>query len=312
MYNLSRSYMNLFIQKKMHCEWIDLQWDKNIKYGGRTINYTHLIGSGFIFNSFLNTFIHNLNLHDIKIYTSPDIMPEDDGKALSVIHDFFHLNEPEVSRFEKWKKEKVIAFIKKRNIGVITNSELVATEARNKNLRVVSPLYPYITSMYNGEEKNKKLILSIGTNAPRKRPDVILKFLNSLSEEWTFVRIGDDLSLVGKINTKANYIYEKYVDPSKLLSYYNKASYLFFPSEREGIGLPMIEAIFHNVVVIGNKDNKIFNELKINDSISIQDINDPYIPDYPPPSVFLEFRTWLQERIEEQFAKVKDELERLS
>jgi len=44
-------------------------------------------------------------------------MPEDDGKALSVIHVFFHLNEPEVSRFEKWKKEKVIAFIKKEYWG---------------------------------------------------------------------------------------------------------------------------------------------------------------------------------------------------
>jgi Glycosyltransferase len=189
---------------------------------------------------------------------------------------------------------------------------LVATEARNKNLRVVSPLYPYITSMYNGEEKNKKLILSIGTNAPRKRPDVILKFLNSLSEEWTFVRIGDDLSLVGKINTKANYIYEKYVDPSKLLSYYNKASYLFFPSEREGIGLPMIEAIFHNVVVIGNKDNKIFNELKINDSISIQDINDPYIPDYPSTVSFFRIQNMVPGKNRGTIFRVKEELERIS
>jgi len=304
--------MNLFTQKKIHCEWINLQWDKNIKYEGKTKNFIHPIGSGYVFNSFLNTLVPKLNLNDIKIYTTPDIKPENDGKAISIIHDFFHLTDPKVTKFERWKMEKVIAFIKKRQIGVLTNSELVATEARYKNLRVVSPLYPYITSSYNGEEKSKKLILSIGTNRARKKPEAILKFLNSLSEDWTFVRIGEDLSLVGKINTKANYIYEKYVDPAKLLSYYNKASYLYFPSEKEGIGLPMIEAIFHNVVVIGNKDNKIFNELKINDSISIQDINDPYIPDYPPPSVFLEFRTWFQERIEEQFAKVKEELERIS
>jgi len=52
--------------------------------------------------------------------------------------------------------------------------------------------------------------------------------------------------------------------------------------------------------------------LKVNDSISIQDINDPYTPDYSPPSVFLEFRTWFQERIEEQFSRVKEELERIS
>jgi len=62
--------------------------------------------------------------------------------------------------------------------------------------------------------------------------------LNSLSEDWTFVRIGDDLSLVGKINTKANYIYEKYVDPSKLLSYYNKAPYLFFPRKGRELVYP--------------------------------------------------------------------------
>jgi len=253
LYNLPKSYMNLFTQKKIHCEWINLQWDKNIKYEGKTKNFIHPIGSGYVFNSFLNTLVPKFNLNDIKIYTTPDIMPENDGKAISIIHDFFHLTDPKVTKFERWKMEKVIAFIKKRQIGVLTNSELVATEARNKNLRVVSPLYPYITSSYNGEEKSKKLILSIGTNRARKKPEAILKFLNSLSEDWTFVRIGEDLSLVGKINTKANYIYEKYVDSAKLLSYYNKASYLYFPSEKEGIGLPMIEAIFHNVVVIGKQ-----------------------------------------------------------
>ncbi len=309
LYNLPRSYFDLFRSKQIHTEWINLQWDKNIKYEGATRNFLHVLGSGYILNSLLNAYMKRFNLNDVAIYTTPNIMPEDNGKAISIIHDFFYLTDPAVSEFDKWKNRKVIAFIKKKKIGVITNSEFVASESRRKNLRVISPLYPYINHIYNGEEKDRKMILSIGTNRIRKKPKNIVLFVNSLPEGWKFVRIGDDLNLVGKINTKADYIYERYVEFPRLLSYYNKASYLYFPSEEEGIGLPMIEALFHNVAVIGNKDNKIFDELKLNDSISIQDINAPYIPDYPDLSSFQEFRSWFKERIEQQFAKVKEEID---
>lgn len=294
-YNLGRKYEEYFRLRGLETKWVNLGWDSNIDFGEEITQ--HFTGSGFTINLLKNTFVQDYKIEGIKIYTDHRLMPTLDGKEIVIIHDFFR-DKKFVTR---WKKRRVLSVLKKNRVKVITNSLHTKEIAKKQGLNVVSEFYPCYDYGVPKFSKEEKLIISVGSNDPRKRPDLIADFVNNLDERWKFIRIGDNLNDVKKINTKAEYIHVKGISDSELHSIYDRASYLFLPSEDEGLGLPMIEALFHNVAVIANEKNPVLKEFEFPDIIYVEREGNFYIPSYPDTLEFLRFRKWYNSRIEYQF-----------
>lgn len=307
-YNATRRYYDYFNINNIPAEWINLHWDKSIRFEGKTIEFRHFFGSGFTINNIINYLNPSYGIKDIKIYTDYRMMPVKDGKEIMIIHDLFK-PLPYINRI---KQKKVLKILKYNKIGVITNSKYTALRSKNEGLRVLTELYPYYSYTYDKGTQKRNMIISVGTNGYRKRPDLILKFINDLPEDWTFVRIGGDLSHIGNINTKAKYIYKDKVTAEELISYYNQSKYLFFPSEYEGLGLPIIEALHHNVVVIANYKNPVLEEFNFTNLISKQKEGDFHIPEYDREDEFNIFREWYRTQIKNQFRLILEEIEKIN
>ena len=306
-YTVTNSYYDYFRNNSVPSKWINLHWDKNIRFDDM-VEFKHIIGSGYSFNSIINYIRPSYSINDVKIYTDHRLMPALDGKEMMVIHDFFQQG----TYIDRWKKKKVLKVLKSNDIGIITNSKFTASLCKKEQLRIISEFYPYYSDIYNSKVEKENLIISVGSNAARKRPDLILNFLNNLPSNWTFVRIGGDLSLLGKINTKAKYIYRNNVTREELISYYNNSKYLFIPSEEEGLGFPMIEALHHNVMVIANNKNQVLEEFNFPKLISKQKEGDFYIPEYPKNDDFGFFRDWYKLQIKNQFNIILNEISKIS
>jgi glycosyltransferase involved in cell wall biosynthesis len=294
-YNLGRKYEEYFRLRGFETKWVNFRWDSNIDFDEEITK--HFIGSGFTINLLKNTFIRDYKIEGMKIYTDHRLMPTLDGKEIVIIHDFFR-DKKFVTR---WKKRRVLSVLRKNKVRVITNSLHTKEMAKKKGLNVVSELYPYYDLGVPKFSKEEKLIISVGSNDPRKRPDLIADFVNNLGNQWKFIRVGDNLNDIKKISTKAEYIHVKRISDSELHSIYDRASYLFLPSEDEGLGLPMIEALFHNVTVIANEKNPVLKEFDFPDIISAEKEGNFYIPSYPDALEFLRFRKWYISKIEYQF-----------
>ena len=306
LYVVPFSYYEFFKIKGIKVRWVNLAWDKNVNFNGDVIKFHHFFGSGYSVNSIINVIVQRYDgINGIKIYTDPRLMPKNDGKELMIIHDFFR----PANGLDAWKHKRVLKALKREKTRVITNSKLTAEMAREKGLNVVSELYTHYGYEYNSNVAKEKLVLSIGTNISRKRPDLILNFLNGLEEEWSFIRIGGDLREIGEIRTKANYIYKERVTLEELNSIYEKSMYLFLPSESEGLGLPMIEALHHNVAVVANIKNKVLKEFSFPNVISVQNDDDFHLPPPPRAEEFALFRNWYRNNIERQFKIILETIE---
>ncbi len=304
---VTRSYYDYFRNNSIDSKWINLQWDKNINFGDNMIHFKSLVGSGYSINIIRNRFNPKYKFEGIRFYTDHRLMPTGDENEFMVIHDFFEQGP----YIDKWKKKKVIDALKSYGTKIITNSHYTSSLAKNYGLNVLTEFYPPYLYNYNPKNEKKNMIISVGSNAYRKRPDLIIDFLNKLDENWTFVRIGGDLSVIGNINTKANYIFRDHVTLSELNSFYDRSMFLFLPSEDEGLGLPMIEALHHDVMVIGNIKNKVLEEFSNYNAISIQDEGNFHLPDYPDPKNFETFKNWYHIKINEQFKIIEKELKKI-
>ncbi|MEM3829959.1 MAG: glycosyltransferase, partial [Conexivisphaerales archaeon] len=79
---------------------------------------------------------------------------------------------------------------------------------------------------------DKKLVLSVSTNSPRKNLPTVARVIRLLGEEFRLVRVGSQLE--GSIT------FER-VNDEKLNEIYNACDVLLFPSLYEGFGLPIVE-----------------------------------------------------------------------
>jgi len=103
-------------------------------------------------------------------------------------------------------------------------------------------------------------LLHVGSSVARKRLDVLLRASARLAERipnLRLVRVGDPLTMEQQDLVRGSALEGRYagvsgVSEAALASLYRRASVVLLPSEREGFGLPIVEALACGVPVIAS------------------------------------------------------------
>jgi glycosyltransferase involved in cell wall biosynthesis len=103
-------------------------------------------------------------------------------------------------------------------------------------------------------------ILHVGSTIPRKRVDVLLRAFAAVRELWPgarLLRVGgafsrDQRRLVEGLALQDSIVVEPFLDKAALAALYRRAALLLLPSEREGFGFPVLEAMACGTPVIAS------------------------------------------------------------
>ena len=107
---------------------------------------------------------------------------------------------------------------------------------------------------------DKPRILHVGSTIPRKRIDVLLKVLGGLRRTFTdlqLVRVGGKLAadqrrLATQLGVADAIVEMDFLERPALADVYRRASLVVLPSEREGFGLPVVEAMACGTQVVAS------------------------------------------------------------
>ncbi|WP_298277020.1 glycosyltransferase [Ferroplasma sp.] len=211
------------------------------------LNYTI---SGLAFKSGINTINHS---NDIIHITSQTIKPIFKNKNIAItIHDVipFHRNTQNDDIMEKIKQHFIRRYIKEylkyNNIVTLTSyikSQLISEfNVREENIIIIPPYIPDSFFPLSGKEQlrkelglplDKKLILSISSDQPRKNIPMVKSVMDNLDGSFKLVRVGIPVGDSITFND---------VDTVKLNKIYNASDMLFLPTLEEGFGYPVVEA----------------------------------------------------------------------
>ena len=211
------------------------------------LNYTL---SGLAFKSGINAINHS---SDIIHITSQTIKPVFKNKKMVItIHDVipFHRNAENDDIMEKIKQHFIRKYIKEYlkydNIVTLTlhiKNQLISEFHVNESNITVIP--PYISDSFFplsckeqlrkelGLPLDKKLILSISSDQPRKNIPMVKSVMDDLDNSFKLIRVGTPVGDSITFND---------VDTVKLNKIYNASDMLFLPTLEEGFGYPVVEA----------------------------------------------------------------------
>jgi len=99
-----------------------------------------------------------------------------------------------------------------------------------------------------GLSTSKKLVLSVGTEEPRKNVEILPKIFSVLGDRFTLVRIGGSQ----KLASIKGAIFLSDVPFNLMPLYYNASDVLVAPSLDEGFDFPVIEAINSGIAVVAS------------------------------------------------------------
>ena len=203
------------------------------------------------------------NNSDIIHITSQTMKPIFNSKKMVVtIHDIIPFNRDLAYSqvLEKLKDAYMRSYVRKYlnydNIITVSNhvKNQIVTQFNIKENKI-SAISPYIPNnffaMHNKEflrkelglPDNKKLILSVSSNAPRKNLAMVESTMKKLGNSYQLVRIG---SQVGNSITFTD------VDDEKINKIYNACDMLLFPTLEEGFGYPVVEAFKTGLPVLSS------------------------------------------------------------
>ena len=147
-------------------------------------------------------------------------------------------------------------YLSYENIITISNhvkSEIISNFNVNEhNIEVIPPYIPNFFHQIKDKKMirnklglplNKKLILSISSDQPRKNLGMVKNVMQSLENEYRLVRIGPP---VGDSITFNN------VDSETINEIYNACDLLYFPTLMEGFGYPVVEAFKTGLPVVSS------------------------------------------------------------
>jgi len=269
-----------YISRFTMTQWHDIKWD----------HYTYDMFKNLVFPETMED--------GLTILGDNRLTPINSDNQIVVMHDFFK----ESFLPNRIKRDLNNDLMKIYKTKIIAVSDYTAELCKQKGLNLIGTLYPYYNAGNFDNSKKYNNVLSVGSDAKRKRNDIIADFINKLPDNFYAMRIGSPLPKQIKIGHR--YLYADKVQESTLRSLYAESKYLIFPSEDEGLGLPMIEALFHNVVVIANEKNPILKEFNYPKIIVPEKEGDFYIPEYPDIEEFEKFKQDYRQKIAEQYLKI--------
>ncbi len=199
-------------------------------------------------------------------------------RRLTVIHDAFFWQMPD--NYPKWWRTYFLRLIKK---GLKENTELITTTHHSKRSlekhlgkkHPISVIYQAPKTISNGldstfmEEnglKSKKYFFHLGTFDKRKNLPLLVQafhqFLKKTKTDFKLVLAGgagqsnqmNDLPIVEKLIEELGLIESVflpgYVNDNQVKTLYQNALAYIFPSENEGFGIPIVEAMTYGIPVI--------------------------------------------------------------
>ncbi len=101
-------------------------------------------------------------------------------------------------------------------------------------------------------------LLHVGSTIPRKRIDVLLRVFAELRHEFPdarLIRVGglftpEQMKLAEELGIASTIVVLPHIDRNLLAAVYRRAALVLLPSEREGFGLPVVEALACNTPVV--------------------------------------------------------------
>jgi glycosyltransferase involved in cell wall biosynthesis len=108
-----------------------------------------------------------------------------------------------------------------------------------------------IESRLGSASADRVEILHVGSTIPRKRVDVLLRTFAAVREQWPTARLvrvggaftGEQRRLVEALAAQDSIVVMPFLDMAALAAVYRRAALLLLPSEREGFGFPVLEAM---------------------------------------------------------------------
>lgn len=99
-------------------------------------------------------------------------------------------------------------------------------------------------------------VLHVGSAIPRKRIDLLIRIMAALGNRARLVRVGgafaaEQAALARDLGV-TNIVVLPFVDRSTLAAIYRRSALLVMPSEREGFGLPLLEALSCGTPVVAS------------------------------------------------------------
>ena len=198
-------------------------------------------------------------------YTSQQVKPFNFGNSTVTVHDLVPILFPnETSRTVYKMTQKNLMFYKKLPIvmtvsnfirkslidnGFVGKIHVIYNPANRDFFPIEVPKNQLRKKLHLPEQK--KLILSVSANYPRKNLKMIESTMDTLGNDYSLVRVGTPLK---------NSINFANISTKQLNELYNACDVFFIPSTYEGFGLPVLEAFSSGIPVVAS-DIEVFKEI---------------------------------------------------